>query len=327
MPRRAMRIAIALLALGTCPAAPHAADGAAGYPARPVRLVVPFPAGASNDIIGRLVAQRFTEALGQQFVVDNRGGAGGLIGAETVARATPDGYTLILANPGPNINSPALSKSPTYRPADFAPIALLGYTPLILAAHTGFAPKNAAELLVFARANPGKVTWGSAGVGSSLHIGLALFIAATGVQITHVPYKGTAPALTDVVGGQINLMHTTSVSAEGHIKAGRVRVLGSAGPKRQKVLPDVPTLAEQGIKDAEALVWFGLAAPARVPPAILDRLNREANTALDTAEVRARMDQLGLDIAGGPRAGFAAFLQRESDRLANLIRLGIVKPE
>jgi tripartite-type tricarboxylate transporter receptor subunit TctC len=303
------------------------AAGAQGYPDRPVRLVVPFTPGASNDIIARLVGQKLGDSLGQQFVIDNRPGAAGSIGAETVAKSSPDGYTLLLANPGPNINNVLLRKKPPYRVEDFLPIVFIGYAPLIILANPAFPPKNAAELVEYARSNPGKVTWGSSGTGSSLHIGLALFQAATGVKVIHVPYKGTNPALTDIIGGQINAMHTTTVSGETYIRSGRVKVLGSASSKRLTLLPEVPTLAEQGIKDAEAIVWFGIAGPLGMPRAIVDKLNREVNRILGLPDVKQRLDSLGLEVAGGTPAEFAAFLKREAERLRGLIRSGILQQD
>jgi tripartite-type tricarboxylate transporter receptor subunit TctC len=304
-----------------------AQDPAANYPSRPVRWIVPFTPGASNDIIGRLFSQKLTEALGQQFVVVNRGGAGGLVGAETVANALPDGYTLLLANPGPNVNSVLLRKQPPYRINDFAAVAWIGYSPLLILANTKFAPNNAKELVDYLKANPGKVSWGSSGVGSSLHIGLAVFQLATGVNVVHVPYKGTAPALTDLMGGNIQLMHTTVVSAETQIKSGRVKVLGVAAKKRQGVLPNVATLEEQGIKGAEAIVWFGMAAPAKTPRAIVDKLNREVNKALQMADVRQRLDQLGLEVEGGTADKFDAFIKSEAARLTKLIKAGALQVE
>lgn len=300
---------------------------AADYPARPVRWVVPFPPGASNDIIARLIGQKLTEALGQQFVVDNRPGAGGSLGADTVAKATPDGYTLLLANPGPNINNPLMRKDTPYKVGDFTPIIFIGYAPLIIVANPKFPPNSAKELVEYAKANPGRVNWGSSGNGSSLHIGLALFQAATGVDVVHVPYKGAAPALTDVVGGQISLMYTTTVSGEAHIKSGRVKVLGNAGSKRQAVLPNVATLSEQGITNAEAIVWFGAAAPAKTPRAIVDKLNREINKALELPDVKARLGQLGLEVSGGSPEDFDRFMTQEAGRLSRLIKAGAVKAE
>lgn len=310
-------------------AGPVAAQGgkAAGaeYPTRPVRLVVPFPPGASNDIIARLIGQKLTEAMGQQIVVDNRPGAGGSLGADTVAKAAADGHTLLLANPGPNVNNPLMRRDNPYKAGDFTPVIFIGYAPLIIVANPGFPPNSAKELVDYARRNPGKVNWGSSGNGSSLHIGLALFQAATGANVTHVPYKGAAPALTDVVSGQINLMYTTSVTGAAHIKAGRVKILGNAGPRRQEVLPDVPTLAEQGIKNAEATVWFGVAGPAGMPRGVVDRLNREVNGALGMPDIRSRLDRLGLVVGGGTTGHFDAFIQSEMRKLAGLIKTGAVQ--
>jgi len=304
-----------------------AKDAASKYPDKSVRWVVPFTPGASNDIIARLVAIKLGEAWGQQFIIDNRGGAGGLIGADIVAKAAPDGYTLLLSNPGPNVNSPLLSKKSPYKVEDFAPIVFFGYAPLLILANPAFPPKNPKELLDYLKANPGKVNWGSSGTGSSLHIGLALFQAATGVNVTHVPYKGSAPALTDVVGGQIQLMHTTTVSAEAQIKSGRVRVIGVANAKRLALLPDVPTLAEGGIKDAEALVWFGMAAPAKTPRAIIDKLNAESNKILLMPDVKRRLDELGLEVEGGTPEQFAAFIKKETERINKLIKVGALQRE
>jgi tripartite-type tricarboxylate transporter receptor subunit TctC len=302
-------------------------DAATRYPSRPVRWVVPFTPGASNDIIARLFSQKLTEALGQQFVVDNRGGAGGLVGAETVANALPDGHTLLLANPGPNVNSVLLRKQPPYRIGDFAPVAWIGYSPLLILASPKFQPNSAKELVDYARANPGKASWGSSGVGSSLHIGLAVFQMATGINVVHVPYKGTAPALTDLIGGNIQVMHTTVVSADNQIKTGRVKVLGVAAKRRQSVLPNVATLEEQGIKGAEAIVWFGMAAPAKTPRPIIEKLNREVNKALQLADVRQRLDQLGLEVEGGTAEKFDAFIKSEAARLTQLIKAGALQVE
>ena len=293
---------------------------AAEYPNKPVRWVVPFPPGASNDITARLLAQKLTEAWGQQFVVDNRPGAGGSLGASIVAGANPDGYTLLHANPGPNVNNVLMRKKPPYRFDAFAPVFFIGYVPLIIVANPKFPPNNVKELVAYAKANPGKINWASSGNGSSLHIGLALFQAAANVDVAHIPYKGTAPALTDVVGGRINLMYTTSVSGEAHIKAGRVKVLGVAAPRRQEVLPSVPTLAEEGVSNAEATVWFGVVAPAKTPRAVIERLNAELNKVIVLPDVKRRFEQLGLIVEGGSPADFAKFMKGEADRLAMLIR-------
>jgi tripartite-type tricarboxylate transporter receptor subunit TctC len=304
-----------------------AAGAAADYPNKAVRWVVPFTPGASNDIIARLIAAKLGDAWGQQFIIDNRAGAGGLVGADTVAKAAPDGYTLLLSNPGPNVNSPLLTKRSPYKVDDFAPIIFFGYAPLLILANPSFPPKNPRELLAYLKANPGKVNWGSSGNGSSLHIGLALFQASTGVIVTHVPYKGSGPAITDVIGGQIQLMHTTTVSAETQIKSGRVRVIGVASTKRIALLPDVPTLAESGIKDAEAIVWFGMSAPAKTPRPIIDKLNAESNRILGMPDVKKRLDELGLEVQGGTPEQFSAFIKKETERLNKLIKMGALTPE
>jgi tripartite-type tricarboxylate transporter receptor subunit TctC len=309
------------------PSKASVAAAAPDYPNRPVRWVVPFAPGASNDIIARLLAQKLTESLGQQYVVDNRGGAGGLVGGEIVAKAAPDGYTLLSANPGPNINNILLRAKPPYRFEDFTPIVFFGYAPLIIVANAKFAPSNVRELLDYARSNPGKLSWASSGFGSSLHIGLELFKAATKVQVTHVPYKGTAPAFVDIISGQVNVMYTTSVSADAHLKAGRLKALGIAAKKRQGVLPNLPTLEEQGVKDAEAIVWFGLTGPAKLPPAIVQKLNSEINRALGLPDVKQRLDQLGLEIGGGTPEDFTKFMNTEASRLRGLIKAGAVQVE
>jgi tripartite-type tricarboxylate transporter receptor subunit TctC len=265
-------------------------DGAQAYPARPVRWIVPFTPGASNDIIARLVGQKLTEAWGQQFIIDNRPGAGGAVGAETVAKAVPDGYTLLLANPGPSVNTPLMLKKPSYHVEDFTNIVFIGYAPLLILANPKFPPNTPKDLVAYAKANPGKVSWGSSGNGSSLHIGLALFQGATGIDVVHVPYKGSGPALVDTVSGQIQVMHTTTVSAESQIKANRVKVIGIASAKRSPLLPDVPTLAEAGIKDAEAIVWFGMAGPPKLPRAIVLKLNNQVNKILTLPDVKQRLD-------------------------------------
>jgi tripartite-type tricarboxylate transporter receptor subunit TctC len=297
------------------------------YPTKPVRWVVPFPAGASNDVLARLFSQKLVATWGQQFVIDNRAGAGGALGAETVAKAVPDGYTLLLANPGPNVNTPLMMKHPLYKVEDFTPVVYIGYAPLIILATPSFPPRNPKELLDYAKANPGKINWGSSGNGSSLHIGLALFQAATGVNVTHVPYKGSGAAITDTVAGQINLLYTTTLSGEAMIKSGRVKVIGIASPKRSALLPDVATLAEAGIKDAEAIVWFGLSGPPRLPRAIVDKLNAEINRELKLPDVKQRLDQLGLEVAGGTPEEFAAFIKREAGKVSRLIKAGLLQTE
>jgi len=318
---------IALAAAGALVIAQAQAQPARDYPDKPVRWVVPFTPGASNDVIARLIAAKLLDAWGQQFIIDNRPGAGGLVGADTVAKAAPDGYTLLLSNPGPNVNSPLLSKQSPYKVEDFAPVIFFGYAPLLILANPALPVRNPKELIEYMKANQSKINWGSSGTGSSLHIGLAVLQAATGIKVTHIPYKGSAPAITDLIGGQIQFMHTTTVSAESQIKANRVRVVALASAKRSPLLPDVQTLAEGGVKDAEAIVWFGMAAPARTPRAIIDKLNAECNRILQMPDVKRRLDELGLEVQGGTPEQFAAFVKKEADRLQKLIKDGALTRE
>ena len=299
---------------------------AGNYPDKPVRLVVPFAPGGT-DIIARLLGQRLVGVWGQQFVIDNRPGAGGAVGTEMVARAAPDGYTLLLTNPGPSIYNVLLRKKPPYAVSDFAPIVYIGYASLIVAANPKFTPNNVSELIAYAKANPGKVSWGSAGANSNTHAALELLKATTGVNIVHVPYKGMGPSLIDVVAGQIDAMYTTTMAAEAHIKSGRLKVLGAAGTKRQALIPEVPTLAEQGINGADAIIWIGLVTAAKTPRPIIDKLNREVNNVLQIPEVRERLEQLGIEIEGGTPEKFGAFIKAEVEGLTRLIKAGAMQIE
>ncbi len=304
-----------------------AQPAAVNYPNKPVRLVVPFSAGASTDIVGRLLGAKLTEAWGQQFITDNRPGAAGGVGAEAVARATPDGYTLMVTNPGPSINNILLKAKPLYTFTDFAPVIYIGSAPVIAVANPKFAPVDMKELIAHAKAHPGKVTWGSSGVSSNPHAALETLKAVTGVNITHVPYKGSAPALTDAVGGQIDGLFTTVASAEPFIRSGRVKVLGVAGPRRQAVIPNVPTFAEQGITGADNLLWMGLVTTGKAPRAIIEKLNREVNRVLQSPDVKQRFDQLGLDIEGGTAEHFDRFVKGQAEQMRALIKSGALKVE
>ncbi|HUR89119.1 MAG TPA: tripartite tricarboxylate transporter substrate binding protein, partial [Ramlibacter sp.] len=303
----------------------RAQDGV--YPNKPVRLVVPFAPGASTDTLARLIGQKLAESLGQQFITDNRPGAGGAIGAETVARAAPDGYTLMLANPGPLLNNALLRRKPPYAYTDFAAIVYIGSTPTILVANPKFPPNDVKELVAYAKTNPGKATWGSSGVSSNPHVALELLKKATGVHITHVPYKGSAPALTDTVGGQIDGLYTTTVTAEAMIRSGRAKVLGIAGPRRIALLPNVATLVEQGITGADILLWIGLVTTAKVPRPIIEKLNAEMNRTLQMPDVKQRFDQLGMDVEGGTPARFEKFIRAQAEALQGLIKAGVLPME
>jgi tripartite-type tricarboxylate transporter receptor subunit TctC len=302
-------------------------DAPSTFPSKPIRWLVGFAPGASNDVIARIVAQRLTEIWGRQIVIDNRPGAGGLIAGEMVARGTPDGYTVLLATGGPNIGNPLLSKKPAYRVEDFAYVAIAAATPMVLIVTPSFPAKTPREFVEYIKANPGKVNWASAGVNSTPHVSMAIFTSATGVKLTHVPYKGAALALVDIVSGQVAGMHTSIASAEAQIRSNRVRVIGVAGPKRLPSIPDVPTLAEAGIDNAEAPNFYGMAAPARTPPAIVRKLNAGVNDALAQPEARRRLTDLGMDIVGGSPEDATNYVMTQAARVRGLIRASVLTPE
>ena len=305
----------------------QAADAALSYPSRPIRMVVPFTPGGSNDIVARLIGMKMAEGWGQQVVIDNRPGAGGALGAEMVARAVPDGYSLILTNPGPSIHNILLRKKPLYGFDYFAPVIYVGYAPAIIIVNPKLPVTNIREFIAYAKANPGKITWGSPGTGSNPYIGMEMFKAAAKIDVTHVPYKGTGPALTDLVAGQIDALQSSVASTEAYLKTGRLRVLAVAAAKRQSQLPEVPTLTEQGVNGADIVIWYGLLTAAQTPRAVIDKLNREVNRILKLPDVRARFDAMGAEIEGGTPEKFGAFIKSEAEALRRLIRAGAVTPE
>ena len=318
-----------LMMVGLAAALPAMAqkDPAPGYPNKPVRVIVTFSPGASNDILARLIGGKLADAWGQNFLVDNRPGAGGAIGAATVAKGTPDGHTLLLANSGPSVGVPMLAKEPMYSPLEFTNIVFIGYAPLVILSNLNFPPRNPKDLVNYAKANPGKATWGSSGTGGSPHIGILLFQAATGTDVIHVPYKGAVQNMSDLIGGQINMIYTTTVSSEPQIKANRVRGIGVASDKRVTLLPDVPTLAEYGIKGAEARIWYGLQGPPGMPAGVVAKLNQAVNHALTMPDVKARLDQLGFEVAGGTPKEFDAVVKDEVAKLTKLMKAGMLKKE
>ena len=300
---------------------------AQGYPAKPVRLVVPFTPGGSTDIVARLITQKLAEFWGQQFVVDNRPGAGGAIGAELVARAAPDGYTILLTNPGPALHNAVLRKKPTYALADFAPIVYVGSTPNLVVANLRISAANLKELIAFARANPGRINWASPGIGSNPHVALEMLKLATGIDVVHVPFKGATQAFTDLVAGQVDAQYSSYISTEAHIKAGRLKVLGVSGTKRFAVLPEIPTFREQGVEGADSTLWIGFVTAAKSPRAVIDKLNGGVNRALQLPDVRGRLESLGLEIEGGVPEKFGAFMKREAERLRPLVLAGTLQIE
>jgi tripartite-type tricarboxylate transporter receptor subunit TctC len=292
-----------------------------------VRWVVGFAAGASNDVVARTVSARLAESLGQQFIIDNRTGAAGMIAGEIVSRAAPDGYTLLLTTGGPNTIGPLLMRKPAYRAEDFEYVSVIAYSPFIIIVTPNLPAKTPRDLVDYLKANPGKANWGSAGVNSSPHVALATFLAATGTQVTHVPYKGSALAIIDVVSGQLTGTHTTAASAEAQIRGNRVRVIAVAGPKRVPAIPDVPTLVESGISNGDAIVWFGMAAPLKTPRAVIRKLNSGVSGALAIPDVQRRFTDLGMEIVGGSPEAAAKFVRDETARIRGLLAAGVLKQE
>ncbi len=281
--------------VNTGPGVVYCADNTApAYPAKPIRLVVPFVPGGTTDIIARLVARKMTEGLGQQVVVDNRGGAGGTMGAEIVVRAVADGYTLLLPSGTYTVN-PALHKLPYDPLLDTTPISLIGTGPSLVATHPSLPVKTIKELIDYARANPGKLTYGSGGVGSHTHLIIELFKLMANVDMTHVPYKGSGPAVTDLIGGQIQFTFGAMLSMLPHVKAGRLRGIAVTGAKRSGAIPELPTIAESGVPGYEAMAWYGVMGPRGLPRQVVTRLHDEMKRIADLPDVKQRLAQEGFE--------------------------------
>lgn len=302
-------------------------DGLAqSYPDRSVRIVVPFPPGGNTDITGRIVAQAFTEQMKQSFFVDNRAGAGGMIGGEIVAKAQPDGYTLLIGTSGATSISPQLYSKPLYDTfRDFAPVSLLALAPIAILAHPSVPAKNLSELIALAKSKPGQLTLASAGTGTSSHLSAELLLHMTGMRMTHVPYKGGGPAIVDLVSGQVALMFEQVTATIGYVKQNKLRVIAVTSAQRLGVLPDVPTVMESGVKDYEANTYNGLMAPAGTPKAIIDRLYAESARAVKAAMVRERFEVLGAEARSMPPEEFQRYLRAEHDRWGRAIKLAQVK--
>jgi tripartite-type tricarboxylate transporter receptor subunit TctC len=297
-----------------------------GYPSRPVRIVVPSPPAGGTDIIGRVLAQHFSKATGQQFFVENKAGAGTMIGIEAVARAAPDGYTLLMAPSTLALNSVLYKKVPYDPIRDFAPITLAAAAPNILIVNTSLPAQSLAELIVLAKRKPGELSYGTPGVGTSPHMAMELFKSMAGIDLQHVPYKGTAPALTDVMGGQIAAMFSNALTARPQIDAGRVRALAVSGSRRIEALPNVPTVAE-AVPGYEAMQWYGLLAPAGTAPAIISRLNAEALKALRSDEMKERLALDGAEPLGSTPAELAALIKEELAKWTRVARAANIEPQ
>ena len=293
---------------------------AQGFPAKPVRIVVGFSAGSTTDLIGRVLATKVAEGLGQQVVVDNRPGAGANIAAEQVAKAAPDGYTVLLANAGIATGATAYVKLNFNALRDFAPVSQVSATPHILVTHPSLPPKSVKELIAFARARPSELNFASTGHGNSDHLAAELFSYMTGVKMVHVTYRGGPLAISDLITGQIAMYFAGVPVALPFVKAGRIRALGVTGAKRAPVLPEVPTVAEAGVPGYEHILWGMLLVPAATPKEIVDRLNREAVKALESAEVRERYAGMGVDPAPTTPQRAAAYLKSETDKYAKVVK-------
>ena len=306
--RRTAAAALACVAL----AGVAAAASAQSYPSRPVRIIVQFGPGTSSDVLGRIVAQRLTEVFGQQFVVDNRPGAGGIVGTEIATKANPDGHTLVLAvSSAFGINPGLYPKLPYDAIRDFAPITNLAVVAQTLVVNPGFPAKSVAEFVAHAKAKPGTVNYGSLGTGSTSHLTMEMFRAATGWQGNHVPFKGSGEAQTSLIGGQVPVMFDAMPAVLAQIKAGRLRGLAVSTKERSPFLPELPTVAESGYPGFEAIGWIGIAAPAKTPVAILDRLHREIVAMLNRPETKERLAQLAFTPVGDSREAFGLFIKAE----------------
>ena len=265
------------------------------YPTRPVRLVVPYPAGGPTDYVARAVGQKVGQLIGQQVVVDNRPGAGTVIGSELVARAAPDGYTLLFGTGGGTFLAPLMLPKVSYDPLrDFAPVAMLVVSPQVLVVHPSVPAQTVADLIALAKSKPGALNFGSVGTGTSPHLGGELLQSLSGTKLVHVPYKGTAPAMTDLLSAQVQLMFSSMPTVLAHVKAGRLRLLGTGGTKRSAVIPDTPTISET-VPGFELVTWYGVFAPARTPDPIVRRLNTEIGKALQDPDTRERLTSQGLE--------------------------------
>jgi tripartite-type tricarboxylate transporter receptor subunit TctC len=297
------------------------------YPTKAIRFVVPFAPGGGTDIIGRVVAQALNDALGQPVVVDNRGGAGSTLGTEIVAKSPADGYTILFGNISLAFNATLYTKLRYDTIRDLAPISLSAVQPNILVIHPGLPAKNLKEFIELARANPGKYNYASAGTGSGTHLAAELLKLQTKIDIVHVPYKGTGPALTDLLGGQINMMVSTFASALPHVKSGRMRALGVTTVKRSPAAPDVPTLIEGGVAGYDYSTWYGLLAPAGTPKPIIDMLNTTNRKVLARDDIKQKLESQGVDPIVNTPAEFSAYMKSETEKWGKVVKATGAKAE
>jgi tripartite-type tricarboxylate transporter receptor subunit TctC len=315
------RFTVRGLALAAAVVAAPLAAHAQLYPAKPVTIVVPFAAGGTTDILARVIGQALNKELGQSVLVDNRAGAGGNIGAQLAAKAVPDGHTLFMGTVGTHAINQSLYKKLPFDPVkDFAPLTRVAMVPNLLVAHPGKPYKNVKELVAYAKANPGKVNFGSSGSGSSIHLSGELFNALAKVDMVHVPYKGSAPAVTDLVGGQIDIMFDNMPSAIQHVRSGRLRALAVTTAKRSPELPDVPTIAEAGVPGYEATSWFGMFAPAGTPAPVVARLHGALVKVLADPAVKKKLAEQGAEPYSESPEQFAEFMRKETAKWSKVVK-------
>ncbi len=301
---------------------------AQNYPVRAVTLVIPFAPGGSTSIVGRAIADKISDVLGEKVVVDNRPGAGGTVGTKAVARSVPDGYTLLLGYTGTLAIGPSLYKNPGYDPRkDFAPIGLIGNAPNSLVVHPSLPVNNVAELIAYAKANPDKVSFGSAGAGTASHITGEFFARAAGIKLEHIPYRGTGPALTDLLGGHIPMAFAPIPASHPNISAGKLRALAVTSVTRSGLLPDVPTMIEAGLPGFDASLYYGLVAPAGTPRPIIDRLNKALRDALASDEVKKQLGNDGTEITPGTPEDYADFIDKDEKKWSQLVKASGVEQE
>ena len=293
---------------------------AQAYPAKPIRFVVPWAPGGSTDVLARIIAQKLNESWGQPMLVENRPGASGNLGSDVVAKAPPDGYTILVGSMSTHAMNGALYAKMPFKPVDdFAPVAILAYVTNVLVAHPSVKANTVAELIAFARANPAKLNYASAGSGSTNHLSAALFEKMAGISMTHVPYKGGAPAVVDLVGGQVDVFFTGSTNVLGHVKSGKLKLLGVTETNRAKVLPDLPTVGET-LPGYEMAVWYGMFAPAGTPADLVAKLNTEVNRIMQLPDVTARLAPLGAEVVTHGVAEFGRILRADEQKWTRIIR-------
>lgn len=290
------------------------------YPTKPVRMVIPYAAGGGADIAGRFIGAKLTDELRQQFIADNRVGAGSTVGTDIVAKAPADGYTLLVTNSGLAYNATLYSKLPYDTLKDFVGVSLIGTTPNVLVVHPSVPVKSVKELLDLMKAKPGQLNFGSGGIGSSAHLAVELFENMAGVKATHIPYKGAGPALIDTVGGQVKMMIATMPAAIGHIKSSRLRALAVSGAKRSPTLPDLPTIAEGGVAGYDYTTWYGMLVSAATPIPIITRLNLATTKVLGSADLREKLAQQGLDAESSTPEQFTTIVRNDVARWAKIIK-------